>query len=80
MIAREGVSCVSFDAIAQEADISKSLVYTYFDGVPELLRELLIRELRELRHRQIKAADEATTFEELVRKITHEYISYIDER
>jgi len=80
MVAGEGVSSVSFEAIAQNAGISKSLVYTYFDGVPELLKELLERELKEQRRLQFEAAEKATTFEELVRNITREYLGYIDRR
>ena len=45
-----------------------------------LLSELLERELRMLRREQNKAAQEADTFEGLVRGITHAYIKYIDER
>ncbi|MEO1643108.1 MAG: TetR/AcrR family transcriptional regulator, partial [Pseudomonadota bacterium] len=45
IVAREGVSNVSFETISQAASISKSLVYTYFEGVPQLLQELLKREL-----------------------------------
>ncbi|MEL6956927.1 MAG: helix-turn-helix domain-containing protein [Pseudomonadota bacterium] len=80
MVARNGVSSVSFEAVSQEAGISKSLVYNYFDGVPDLLKELLERELREQRRLQFEAAERATTFEELVRFITREYLSYIDRR
>lgn len=80
MIAREGVAALSMERIGREAGISKSLVYNYFPNLQELLSELLERELRRLRRLQTEAADRATTFEGLVRAITHVYLKYIDER
>ena len=68
------------DGISREAGVSKSLVYNYFDNLTQLLRELLERELRGLRRRQSAAAEQAETFEELVRNVTHEYLSYIEKR
>lgn len=80
MISSEGISTLSMERIAENADISKSLVYKYFDSLTELLRTLLRRELRALRLLQLAAAERAETFEELVRNVTHEYLKYIDER
>ncbi len=80
IVARDGVSNVTFESISREAAISKSLVYTYFEGVTELLKELLKRELQEQRRLQFEAAERASTFEELVRFITREYLAYIDRR
>lgn len=80
IIAREGVAGLSMELIAQNAGVSKSLVYNYFDSLTDLLKELLERELRALRLLQFKAAEKATTFEELVRGVTHEYLDYIDRR
>ena len=80
MVGRDGVTAISMETIAQAAGISKSLVYNYFPNLNELLSELLERELRMLRREQSKAAQDATTFEGLVRGITHAYIKYIDER
>lgn len=80
LVAKEGVSVVSMDSIALAAGVSKSLVYNYFANLNELLRELLERELRRLRREQSEAAENATTFEGLVRAVTHVYLKYIDER
>lgn len=80
IIAREGVSALSMDRIGREAGISKSLVYTYFPNMTDLLRQLLQREWRRLRRLQAEAADKAETFEGLVRAVTHVYLRYIDER
>lgn len=80
IVAKEGVANLSMDQIGREAGISKSLVYNYFPNLNDLLKVLLERELRHLRRAQRKAAEEADTFEELVRGVTHAYLTYIDER
>lgn len=80
IVAREGVSALSMDRIGKEAGISKSLVYTYFDNLTELLRTLLQRELKSLRKKQQEEAESAETFEQLVRGVTHQYLKYIEER
>ncbi len=80
IVAREGVSALSMDRIGKEAGISKSLVYTYFENLTELLRTLLQRELKSLRKKQLQEADAADTFEQLVRGVTHQYLKYIEER
>lgn len=80
IIAREGVSVLSMDRIGREAGISKSLVYNYFPNMTDLLRQLLQREWRRLRRLQFEAANNAETFEGLVRAVTHVYLKYIDER
>ena len=67
-------------AAIKEAGISKSLVYNYFPNLTDLLRELYRREMRRLRRQQADAAAKARTFEDLVRSVTHVYLSYIDER
>lgn len=80
IVAREGVSQLSIESIGREAGISKSLVYAYFPNLTELLRELYQREMRHLRRRQMDAAENFETMEQLVRSVTHAYLSYIDER
>ena len=80
LVAKDGVSVISMDTVAQAAGVSKSLVYNYFPNLNELLSELLERELRHLRREQSEAAENATTFEGLVRAVTHVYLKYIDER
>lgn len=80
IVAREGVAQLSIERIGKEAGISKSLVYAYFPNLTELLRELYQREMRRLRKLQAGAADNADTFEGLVRSVTHAYLGYIAER
>ena len=80
LIVNEGISGLTLEKIAREADVSKSLIYNYFDSVTELLKELYERELKGLRQRQYEASLEAVSFEHLVRLITHEYLKYIEKR
>tara|TARA_R110000772_G_scaffold18400_40_gene52038 strand:- start:1517 stop:2089 length:573 start_codon:yes stop_codon:yes gene_type:complete len=80
LISSEGISNLTMEAIGQHANVSKSLMYNYFDSLADLLKELLDRELTALRRLQNNAAEKATTFEELVQNITHVYLSYIEER
>jgi len=80
IVARDGVAALSMERIGKEAGISKSLVYTYYDNLTELLRILLQRELRRLRRLQTQEANKAKTFEAMVRGVTHQYLKYIEER
>ena len=80
IISREGVANLSLEGIGQQAGVSKSLVYNYFGSLLELMKELLDRELKAQRRSQFEAAKKARTFEELIRNITHAYLTYIAER
>lgn len=80
VVAVEGVSALSMERLGKEAGISKSLVYAYYPSMKELLQILLKREYRRLRDLQNKAAESAETFEQLVRRITTTYLTYMDER
>ncbi|MFM5894471.1 MAG: TetR/AcrR family transcriptional regulator [Novosphingobium sp.] len=80
IVAREGVAQLSVEHIGKEAGISKSLVYAYFPNLTELLRELYQREMKQIRRAQAAAAGSAVTFEDLVRSITHAYLTYMDQR
>lgn len=80
MVAREGIASLSLERIANDADVSKSLIYRYFDSLCALLKELLDRELKTLRQRQAAGAERAETFSDLVRNVTHEYLDYIKQR
>ena len=77
---RSVVSGGVLDRVAKAAGVSKSLVYVYFQSTTELLQNLLQRELKRLRRKQARAADNAHTFRELVRYVTHAYLAYIEER
>lgn len=80
MVDHEGISQVSMERVAQYADISKSLIYKYFDNITEIMRELLDRELSALRQAQFSAAEEAGTFEDMVRGVTKVYLRHIQKR
>ena len=80
MVAQAGVAMLSMEAIGRSAGISKSLVYAYFPNLTALLRELYQREMRRLRRAQAAAAENAISIEQLVRSVTHAYLSYINER
>jgi AcrR family transcriptional regulator len=80
MVARDGVAVLSMESIGKAAGVSKALVYAYFENLTDLLRVLLRRELTRQRKLQLKEAETAKTFEELVRGVTHQYLKYIEER
>lgn len=80
VVAAEGVSALSMDRLGKAAGISKSLVYAYFPSTKELLQTLLRREYKRLRKLQNEAARSAETFEQLVRRMTTTYLTYMDER
>ncbi|MGJ8563563.1 MAG: TetR/AcrR family transcriptional regulator [Alphaproteobacteria bacterium] len=80
LVEKEGVSTLTMEQSAKGAGISKSLIYKYFDNIQDILKDLLKRELSGLRRAQIKAAEEAETFESLVRGITRTYLSYISKK
>lgn len=80
IVAAAGITAVSMDRVAKAAGVSKSLVYNYFPSTTELLQELLQRELKRLRAQQAHAANHARTYGEMVRGVTHAYLTYIKER
>jgi AcrR family transcriptional regulator len=80
IVANEGVSSLTMERVGKEAGISKSLVYAYFPTLKEMLQTLLKREYQRLRVLQDAAAQSAETFEQLVRRITTTYLTYMEER
>lgn len=80
VIAAEGVSALSMDRLGKEAGVSKSLVYAYYPSMKDLLKTLLRREYRRLRDIQNEEGAKAETFEQLVRRVTRAYLTYMDER
>ncbi|MEM1404108.1 MAG: helix-turn-helix domain-containing protein [Pseudomonadota bacterium] len=80
LVAQNGTTDLSLDTIAQRAGVSKTLMYRYFRNLLELLRELLEREYRYLRGKQLAAAESARTYEDLVRGVTRAYLIYIEDR
>ena len=77
LVASEGVSAVSMERLGKEAGTSKALMYSYYPNVTPLLKELLTREYRHLRKLQFEAAESADTLEQVVRRVTNVYLSYI---
>lgn len=77
LVEREGVWPLSMERVAAHAGISKALIYKYFGKIEDIFRDLLKRELKQLRVEQAVAADKAETFEQLVRGVTSVYLRYI---
>jgi AcrR family transcriptional regulator len=80
IVAKDGVSKVTMELLGRSLGVSKSLMYAYFPSVTELLTALLEREYRSLRRMQAREAERAETLEQLVRRVTSVYLSYIEER
>jgi|TARA_B110000259_G_scaffold1000_1_gene1224 AcrR family transcriptional regulator len=80
IVADEGVAAVSMERLSKDAKISKALVYNYYPSVTVLLQTLLNREYRHLRKLQLDAAESAETLEQLTRRVTKVYLSYIKDR
>ena len=80
LVGEEGVSAVTMERLGTEAAISKALVYNYFPSVKLLLQTLLTREYRHLRRVQLEVAESAETLEQMVRRVTKVYLSYISDR
>ncbi|MEL7217980.1 MAG: helix-turn-helix domain-containing protein [Pseudomonadota bacterium] len=80
LIAEHGTADLSLEAIGEKAAVSKTLMYRYFGSLVVLLKALLNREYRHLQTEQLKAAEGAETYEDLVRKVTRAYLLYIEER
>jgi TetR/AcrR family transcriptional regulator, fatty acid biosynthesis regulator len=79
LVAGEGVSAVTMERLGTEAKISKALVYNYFPSVTLLLQTLLTHEYSHLRRVQLEAAESAETLEQMVRRVTKVYLSYISD-
>ncbi len=80
VIAEEGVSAINMERLGREVGVSKSLIYAYYPSQQALLKALLMREYKHLRGLQSEAAASAETLEQLVRRVTNAYLSYIEKR
>lgn len=80
LIAEQGTADLSLETIGEQAGVSKTLMYRYFGSLLDLLKRLLNREYRHLRTKQLEAAEDAETYEDLVRGVTRAYLLYIEER
>ncbi len=79
-IATEGISSINMERLGRAVGVSKSLIYSYFPSLNDLLWALLKQEYTHLRKLQAEAADSAETLEQLVRRVTRVYLKYIEER
>lgn len=77
IVVNEGVSAVNMDRLGRDAGISKALVYNYYPNRSELLRALLLREVRVYQAQQLSAAESAPDVESLIRITTRAYLDHI---
>ncbi|MCZ8171370.1 MAG: helix-turn-helix domain containing protein, partial [Brevundimonas sp.] len=80
IVAREGVSAVTMDRIAQYSNVSRSLIYVYFKNVTELLRKLYLRETLALRERQRAESAKVQEFEDYVHCLTRLFLEHVHEK
>jgi TetR/AcrR family transcriptional regulator, fatty acid biosynthesis regulator len=80
IVTNEGVSAVNMDRLGRDAGISKALVYNYFPNRNDLLRALLLREVRLYQEQQHVAAENARDVDALIRITTRTYLDHIAEK
>lgn len=80
VISAEGISSINMERLGRAVGVSKSLIYSYFPSLNDLLWALLKQEYTHLRKLQAEAAESAETLEQLVRRVTGVYLKYIEER
>ena len=80
LITSEGLEVLSMERVAEEAGVSKALVYAYFESRKGLLACLLQADLIRIQAEQARAAQGAQTFPELVRATTHIALAEIERR
>ena len=67
MVIANGLQAFTMEGLAREAGVSAPLVYNYFDGRPQLLQELLVREYRLFVEEITEALRDAEGFGDIVR-------------
>lgn len=80
IVTNEGVSAVNMDRLGRDAGISKALVYNYYPNRNDLLRALLLREVRLYQEQQRQAAADARGVDALIRITTRTYLDHIVEK
>jgi TetR/AcrR family transcriptional regulator, fatty acid biosynthesis regulator len=80
IVTNEGVSAVNMDRLGRDAGISKALVYNYYPNRNDLLRALLLREVRLYQEQQRSAAENETDIDALIRITTRTYLDHIAEK
>ena len=67
IVIAEGLQAFTMEGLARQAGVSAPLVYNYFDGRPQLLQELLVREYHQFVAETREELREAENFEDIVR-------------
>lgn len=80
IVTNEGVSAVNMDRLGRDAGISKALVYNYYPNRNDLLRALLLREVRLYQDQQRDAAASTRDVDALIRITTRTYLDHIAEK
>jgi AcrR family transcriptional regulator len=79
IVVRDGLTAVSMQRVADEAGVSKGLVYNYFPSCQALLYQLLRSETSAIHDKQVAAARGVTDFVELLRVVTRVYLRHVAE-
>jgi AcrR family transcriptional regulator len=79
IVVRDGLTSVSMQRIADEAGVSKGLIYNYFPSCHALLYQLLRSETSAIHEKQVAAARGVTDFVELLRVVTRVYLRHVAE-
>lgn len=80
IVTNEGVSAVNMDRLGRDAGISKALVYNYYPNRNDLLRALLLRELRIYNEQQRQGAEATRDIDALIRVTTRTYLDHISDK
>ena len=72
LILESGISTLTMEKIAAQANSSKALLYNYYSNISVLLHALYVRELNNLQSQQLGALTEPHEFEEMV-KLTNRF-------
>ena len=80
LIMSDGLDVLNMERVAEEAGVSKALVYAYFENRTGLLAQLLEADLNRIQAEQARAAQGARSFPELVKATTHIALSEIEQR
>jgi len=79
IVVRDGLTAINMQRVADEAGVSKGLVYNYFPSCQALLYELLRRETATIHQKQVAAARGVRDFVELLRVVTRVYLRHVAE-
>ena len=79
MLARGSLN-VSLNEIAQELSVSRSLIYVYFDGVPQIVDELFSEQLTKLHRISNAMRIEHPAFRTRTLALAREYLHHLSQR